>query len=86
MISRGFFLSIKYDLHSIGTNGSQFFVTTVPTAHLDQKHVVFGEVLSGKSVMRKIEEMKTDNTDKPGRPVVIEGHPSRLTTLPHTFC
>jgi len=54
-----------------GTNGSQFFITTVATPHLDGKHVVFGEVLSGKSTLRKIEDTKTDNTDKPGKPVVI---------------
>jgi len=54
-----------------GTNGSQFFITTIATPHLDGKHVVFGEVLSGKSTLRKIEDTKTDNTDKPGKPVVI---------------
>ncbi|KAL1881431.1 hypothetical protein VTK73DRAFT_3949 [Phialemonium thermophilum] len=54
-----------------GTNGSQFFVTTVPTPHLDGKHVVFGQVLSGKSIIRQVENLPTDPGDKPQRDVVI---------------
>ncbi|XDG04536.1 hypothetical protein ABKA04_004151 [Annulohypoxylon sp. FPYF3050] len=53
-----------------GTNGSQFFVTTVPTPHLDGKHVVFGEVKSGKSVVRQIENLTTVS-DKPNKAAVI---------------
>ncbi|KAK3305385.1 cyclophilin-like domain-containing protein [Chaetomium strumarium] len=53
-----------------GTNGSQFFITTVPTPHLDGKHVVFGEVLSGKSVVRQVENLRTVS-DKPTKDAVI---------------
>jgi len=54
-----------------GTNGSQFFVTTVPTPHLDGKHVVFGEVIAGKSVIRQIEQTPTSTGDKPNKDCVI---------------
>ncbi|KAI9780678.1 MAG: peptidyl-prolyl cis-trans isomerase cpr6 [Geoglossum umbratile] len=54
-----------------GTNGSQFFITTVPTPHLDGKHVVFGEVVGGKSIVRRVENIKTQTGDKPTQPVTI---------------
>jgi len=55
-----------------GTNGSQFFVTTVSTPHLDGKHVVFGEVIAGKSVVRQVENTPVGQNDKPNKDCVIE--------------
>jgi len=52
------------------TNGSQFFITTVATAHLDNKHVVFGEVLEGKEVVTAL-ELVGSPTGTPSSSVVI---------------
>merc|ERR1740117_422757 len=51
------------------TNGSQFFITTVQTPHLDGRHVVFGTILEGMKVVRQIEAL---NGTPPKQAVVIE--------------
>mmetsp|Transcript_71088 Transcript_71088/g.179912 ORF Transcript_71088/g.179912 Transcript_71088/m.179912 type:complete len:212 (+) Transcript_71088:72-707(+) len=50
------------------TNGSQFFITTVTTPHLDGKHVVFGTILEGMKVVR---ELESQNGTPPKDPCVI---------------
>uniref|UniRef100_A0A8C6SVU7 peptidylprolyl isomerase n=1 Tax=Neogobius melanostomus TaxID=47308 RepID=A0A8C6SVU7_9GOBI len=47
------------------TNGSQFFITTNTAPHLDGVHVVFGSVISGYEVIKRIEGLKTDSASRP---------------------
>lgn len=55
-----------------GTNGSQFFITVGQTPHLNRRHTIFGEVVSGQDIVDAIVGTPTDRSDRPHEDVVIK--------------
>ena len=53
------------------TGACQFFITEVPTAHLNGLHTIFGQVVEGQDLVTKITQVPRNSDDKPNTPVKI---------------
>ncbi len=54
------------------TDGSQFFLTFVPTPHLDDKHTIFGEIVGGKDTLKTLQDLGGGMDGRPSKPVKME--------------
>lgn len=65
----------RFGMANIGrpnTNSSQFFITEVPTPHLNGRHTIFGQVLEGQEIVNKIARVQKNADDKPVQPITIQ--------------
>lgn len=69
---RPFLVGMSRTQDNPNSMGSQFFITTAKSEHLDKTHTVFGEVVSGEDVVKKISLVKRDAMMKPLQPVMLE--------------
>jgi len=53
------------------TGSCQFFITEVPTPHLNGKHTIFGQVIEGQDLVEKMGRVPRDANDKPKTPIMI---------------